>query len=549
MKPNHLVLLSLLPLLALAGGCKRDNQLTTEITNSELLLPYARYLKIDKSYTGRVGGAVNPTLRSSQAFNTGYWGWNDTTAYLSGSTSLVAFATISQPLPDQSLELSYTVPFGDGTWPNNFVSTGVLRPLAITGYTYKSFDASGTDVTPTVPDTYEVGYDTQTGVISTAVLTNYTSAGVLSTKYVYTFAADPRAYSEYYQTGLTLYSGTSLSLVGSTTTAIESASVGSNLIETYTYKNYGSDGALGDFSTNSFGTANGATVVKKVVTKGTYYDATTDISADTIQTTTTSYSSETAAVYKTQTTEYFNDLTQRTPISTVEAGYTVSGSTETLATKTASYYTSGFETTNISYSVTAGSATPNLTTLTTRNTAGRPTQVVKKNSSDVIYYKAVYTYDTTGREATVRIYDVSATGTETCASGNYDMDYQTTTDTAGATIYILAKTTYPCSGAALSSTPSGKTVTTYNVSFRPTLIQGYTYSVGAFVLTSQTGYTYNSAFQVTKQQNYTVALGLATAGGYTSYNYDSNGFLTSTVSYSSSGSQNAAYVAYTYTYK
>jgi len=101
----------------------------------------------------------------------------------------------------------------------------------------------------------------------------------------------------------------------------------------------------------------------------------------------------------------------------------------------------------------------------------------------------------------------------------------------------------------LSSTPSGKTVTTYNVSFRPTLIQGYTYSVGAFVLTSQTGYTYNSAFQVTKQQNYTVALGLATAGGYTSYNYDSNGFLTSTVSYSSSGSQNAAYVAYTYTYK
>jgi len=535
--------------LCLLASCKHDNQFKQQLADSTLTKPFAKYLKLASNYTTRASGASSPVLMSSQNFDSGYWGWNDDTAYLSSPINLVVHHNFAQPLPTESYQNSFLIPFGDGTWPNNYVSTGVIRPKAITGYTYINYDTTKTDITPTVPNTYTVQYDTQTGVETSAVYSVYDSTGVLSTKKVTKFSADPRSYSAYYNAGYSLYTGAAETLSGSTVTTIEVSNAGKNSLETYTYKNFDAAGALADFASNSFGKVNGSTVLKKVTTIGTYADATTDISANTVQTTTSFYSDATTVVYKSQQSTTYNNLTNRIPQSVIAATYTVAAGVETLETKTVSTYSNGFLATKVDYTVAAGAASVAFTSTYTRNTQGRPTKMSKKDGAGIVFYQEDYTYDSTGRLLTYRPSNVATDGVLTCVTGSYDQSYNTTTSVAGATINVVTKTTYPCVANAVSVDPNGKSVTTYNTEFLPSTTQTYTYGSGTFAISAQTDYTYNSSNQVTKQQDYTIAQSIATPSTYTEYSYDTNGFLVSSIGYLANGTPSAPYTVYAYTYK
>ena len=538
-------------LLALAG-CKSDNGFKNGMTNSELLVDYAKYLTINLGYTDRVNGAISINITSSRTFDTGYWGWNDPASYLANSTYLISNQEISTPLPENSYEFEFWRPFSDGSLPNNYVYTGVLRPKAITGYTYQTLDSSGADVTQSQPNTYEVQYDSSTGDLAAAVKTIYDTSGNQTYKYIYTYSSDPRDYSIYYLTGYAQYTGTDQTFAGSTTTTIEVVTEGNNKIETYTYQNFGSDGTLGDFSDNSFGTQNGSTVLKKIITKGFYDDATTDVSADSINTTTVYYSDDTTSVYKEVDKKYYANWERRQLSSyTTEAYNVASTGTETLASQEAINYTDGLETYRTLYTVTSGTASINYTTATTRNTRGRKTDVIVANSSGTTTYTEAYTYDTNNRLSTFRAFNVAGGTTSTCASG-YDQSYLESTDTGGNVIYIVTKVEYDCAadGSAVdTAAPNAKTVTTYNSIWRATLTQVYTYTSGAYQLASQLGYTYNDNGQVLQKQTYAVSLGLATADTYVNYAYDANGFLISTINYTAGGVISANYDLTTYVYQ
>ncbi|MDT8446006.1 MAG: hypothetical protein RRB13_03785 [bacterium] len=548
---KHLIKTSLICALGLASlaSCRSDNKFKEGMANSELLLPYAKYLKINRSYSTRVGGAINPQVSSSQAFDSGYWGWENQEASLSGTTALTYRATWDQPLPTNSYESYYLINFADGTWPRNYVHTGVLRPKEITGYTYEDYDSSGNVTTSSTPDTYNVAYDSQTGLISAASYKTYTTAGVLDLTYIYSFTTDPRSYSDYYQSTYAVYSGTSLTSLGSQATTISVVTSGNNEVETTTQRNYNSSGTLADFSYSSFGTKNGSTAVKYVHQLGTYTDATTDISSDSVVATETWYSDETTAIYKKVVQSYYEDITTRVPISVTSSEYTVSGGTETLAAKTVDLYTDGFLTTQKVYTVSSGVAILNTSTVTTRNSRGRPTSVEVQNSSGTATYRTDYTYDSSYRLETVRNYSISS-GADSCAAGSYDMSYTQYTSAAGATLYGVTKTTYDCSGTTLSTDPSGRTVTTYDTNFDKTSVEVATYASGTFTLTSKLGYTYNSSHQITQLQTYDLTIpAFPTEAGFTSYLYDSNGFLTSTITQNSDGTTNASYRIYSYTYR
>jgi len=551
MKRSTKVFLFTVGLLGLSqlAGCKQDNSFKTNLAASALTRSFAKYLKIASNYTTKASGASSPVITSSQAFDTGYWGWNDSTGYLSNSTTLVLHHDFAQPLPTEQYQQSFLVPFGDGTWPNNYVSTGVIRPKEITDYSYTTFDTANTETTPTQPNTYVVQYDLQTGFVKSAVETVYDTSGVIATKTVYKFAEDPRGYSEYYNAGYSVYTGAAQDLSGSTVTNIEVSTSGTSSLETYTYKNFNAAGTLADFTPNTFGSKNGSVVLKKVVTVGVYQDASTDISSNSVVTTTTDYVNDTVAVFKDVQTVVYNNLTNRLPQSSIAATYTVASGVETLASKTVTTYADGFEATRVEYAVAAGVPTALITTETTRNTKGRPTQVVKKNATSVIYYQEDYTYDSSDRLSTFRVLNVAADGGLTCAAGSYDMSYQVTTSVAGATINFVTKADYPCATTVLSADPTGKVTTGYNAEFLPVSVQTYTYTAGTFVLTAQTGYTYNTSNRRTRQQDYTVVQEIATAGAYIDYTYDTNGFLVSQIGYTVAGMPSAAYTVYNFTYK
>ncbi|OGG97000.1 MAG: hypothetical protein A2508_07465 [Candidatus Lambdaproteobacteria bacterium RIFOXYD12_FULL_49_8] len=537
-------------LLAL-WGCKKDNGFKDRMTNSELLVPFAKYLTINLHSTDRVGGAISVQVSASRAFDTGYWGWNDQTGYLANASFLVFNKEISTPLPENSLEFEFFRPFVDGSLPNNYVSTGILRPKAINGYTYVTKDKNGNDVTQSQPNTYEVQYDTSTGDLTAAVKTLFDTSGNQTYKYIYTYAADPRDYSLYYPSGYSLYTGATQTFTGASTTTIEVSTEGNNKFETHTYRNFTSSSTLGDFTDNSFGIKNSATVVKKIMSVGFYKDATTDVSADSINTTTTYYSADTTAVYKEVDMKNYKNWDRRQLKTYTTETYNINSGTETLASRQVINYTDGLETQRTDYSVSGGTASLSAKTTTARNTRGRPVTVTVSNSSSITNYREDYTYDSDFRLSTFRAYNVSSTGVDSCASG-YNQTYLQSTDTSGNLIYIVTKTTYSCNTAGTTvdtSTPSAKTVTTYNSIWKPTLIQTYTYTSGAFQLASQLGYSYNNAGLTTQKQSYLVSLGLATSDTYTVYQYDSNGFLTATINYTAGGVIAANYDTTTWAYK
>lgn len=532
------------------GGCREDNGLKDQIAESELLLPYARYLNLDVNYSTRSGGAINPTLSSSQAFDTGYWGWRTGgSTVVDSSTSLTFVENWTQPLPTQSFEETYVLHFADLTWPRAYAHTGVVRPKAISSISYQDYTSANVNVTSATPDTYQVSYDTSTGLISTAVQTKYDTSGSISTKEIWTFASDPRDYSEYYQASYAVYTGDALTSAGSQAQAIEVSTSGNNEFETYTYRNYNSSGTLANFSYSSFGTKNGSTVVKWVEEVGYYQDATTDVSADSIITTKTYFSDETTEVYKTVEQAHYEDIETRVPISITNNTYTISGGTETLYAKSVENYTDGLLSTALAYTVSSGTASLNTTTTYTRNSRGQPTQVEIADSTDTVYYRTYYTYDDSHRLLTLRNHSVDSADTETCASGNYDLSYQTTTNDANETIYLTTQLNYGCTGSVIDTTPSSRKVTTYDQNFMPTLVQTYSYSSGAYTLATQTGYSYNSDHQLTRTQTYAVSLGIATESNYTEYTYDSNGFQTSAVEKNTFDIPTSNYRFYTYTYR
>ncbi len=550
MKGKPQILWFLVLVLPLLGGCRKDNGLSDNLAASALISDFAKEIKYNYGPKNRLKGVFKLSLMANQAFDANHWGWEEPSFFLEGGNRVISgIQTFANPLPITTLSFRFFGPYGDGTLPYNEAFTGALRPADILSMKRTNYSASGVEVPPVKPDTYQAVYNAQTGLLESYIETAYDTAGALSTVKSYNFASDPRSSAEFFIENYILRSGVNSTITGITNTKIilsVSATLDSEQVEE---RNYDAAGALADFTNNSFGTANGATVVKRVTTKAKYLAASGDIAKNTLVQTLSLYSDETSLVWQQVETTLYTDYHFSKKSSYTVKKYNMTGSTKTLIEQNVQIYANGFVAEIDNYTVASGKASLASVELFTRDAQGQITLYQVKNTSGQVTAKTTYTRDTQGRLTQLRAVSVDPnTGNETCTGANYDKTYETLTSSSG-TYKKITQTTFPCSGATVSSSPSAATATTYNAFMQPLVVQTYTFVGPAAELTGQTEYTYNSKGAVTKKQDYTVSAGQAVKAGYTLYQYDSNDFLISSIPYDLNDQGTAAYVVTSYTYR
>ena len=551
MKKPSLKILSLAFALLAAVSCKKDNDLTNGMAYSELFSSFAKQISYNYDQDSKLSGVFTLRLIGNQSFNTNYWGWEVPsffTEYAGKSISTVI--TLADPLPTTSVSYSSYPRYGDGTNPYNAASTGTMYPVEITA---RATATVGTDGVSTADsDTYAVSYSSTTGLLSAAVDDRYDTLGALATRRVYTFEVDPRDSSRYYTSLYRLFGSDGTTVTGSTSQVVTSTTTSALKTETVTKANYGTtDGVMADYTDQSFGTANGSTILKTIETTETYYDASGDVAKNTIVVTLDKYSSDTQIAWKQIETTSYADAYLGKISSYSKLQYNVSTSdTNTLSYQNSSTYSAGSVLETRNYTVTGGSASLSSTYTYTYDDYGRLLTFTTKDGSSNATAIETYTRDaTTGNVTSYRPVTVStSTGDESCATGSYDMTYETVV-VSNVSYKKITKIVYGCTSAAVSSTPSSKSINFYNARMQVVSNLEYSYTNGGYVLGTQVDYEYDATTGAkTKQQNYTVTSGVATASTYVLYSYDSNNFLISTAPYSAAGAVSASYSVTSYTY-
>jgi len=553
---NFLVLLIFL----LISSCARDHGATSQVSDSTLLGKFAKLIYYNYNSADRLNGVYNLKLEANQSFNTNFWGWDVANYYLTGGNLVVAsIKTFDDPLPITSISYSTYYGFADGTTPYNRAESGVLRPKFVSDMTIADYDSSGTLTTPVTADTYLVTYDEQTGLPESYQATYYDTSGVKSSTQTNSFKIDPRDSNTFFLSSYILRDAND-DEVGATTTTIDTSSDSSLIQETLTYRNFDANGDLGDFTgtnssgtANSFGSANGSTVVKKESVTSKYLVATDDYAINSKVDAIYKYSAETTLVWQQLELTTYEDNFFGRPLTYLKTRHNVaaSGGATTLTYQISKTYQDGLLSEEREYTVSGGSASLSTIKLYSYDDQGREILKETQDSGGTTTGKTTTTIDeSTGKITTIRNVTVSAsTGDESCAAGNYDKTYEEISNN-GENFRRVTTTTYPCSGTKVSSSASRKIVNTYNLQMQPVLEQIYAdYIGGAAVLTTQIGYSYSSTGAKTQKMTYAISSGVASKGSYINYSYDSNDFLIATINYDSSGNISAAYQIRAYSYK
>ncbi|MDX2469297.1 MAG: hypothetical protein QNL04_01835 [SAR324 cluster bacterium] len=550
MKKRSLKILSLAFALLAAVSCKKDNNFKNGMAYSDLLSEYAKQITYNIDQDTKLAGVFTLRLTGNQAFNAYYWGWEVPDFFMESSNqSISTVITLSDPLPTTSVSYSYFPVYSDGTVPYNTATTGTVFPKEITARSTSTVSTAGVESAD--DDTYVVTYSSTTGLIADATDTRYDSNGDLSTLRVYTFEVDPRDSSRYYTSHYQLFGSDGTTLTGATAQTVTLTETDDLKTEVVTLANYDTDSALADYTDQSFGTANSSTILKTVETTETYYTATSSVAKNTVLVTTEKYSSASQVAWKQIEKTIYADAYFGKISSYSIVQYNVSTSdTETLTSQNSSTYSGGLVLQTNNYTVSGGSASLSTTYTYAYDDYGRLLTMTTANSSSKTTKISTYTRDaTTGNVTSYRPVTVStSTGTESCASGNYDMTYETVT-VSSVEYKKITQIVYGCSSGSVSSTATSKSINFYNARMQLVSNLEYTYTNGGYVLSSQVDYTYASATgAMTKQQDYTVSSGVATASTYTVYAYDSNNFLISTIVYTAADAVSASYTLTSYTY-
>ncbi|MFH2131824.1 MAG: hypothetical protein ABIK68_15735 [bacterium] len=554
---TYILYLFLIPWIFLPlSSCKTDNELQSALIEYEPLLRGSKYVTYNLSSSSQVRGVYTLSLSGTQAFDSNYWGWEQPAYFLSGGNmTLSAINTISSaqpPGPQDYATHSAAPAFADGTFPTARAYTGIIRPLSFATIKRTFYNSSGELAYDDNLKTYSLSYDATTDLIKEYSILTQENATDTVTLNTYGFSADPRSYSTYYASSYTKKAGANNTLVGSVTTMITADSTS----DTYTYRRTNENGVLGSFDASSdlgyldsgfFDDANSQTILK-IVTAVTYYPtATVDISADSLETITEKYTSETNVVYKEVTIEHYANYRLRQLADYQKKTYNVSGSTETQLSQQKKWYTNGYLVLDHTYAAASGWTSPSSYVVYVYDAQGRVTAFEQKDASGTTTFKKVYTFNGSGQTASVRSYNVDSSGVETCnSSSNKDYSYTTQSSTSKT----ISEISYGCTGTSLSTTPSEKITRTYHTSGKLITYQRYSYLSIAYLLTSQTAYGYGSSGERLYIQNYSVdGTGQATATTRTEYTYDDNLFLTSTINKNASGQVSTSYYVYSYTYR
>jgi hypothetical protein len=560
---RYIIHLFLIPwVFLLISSCKTDNALESSLSSYEPVLSLSKYIGYNLSSANPVKGIYTLSLTGTQSFDSDYWGWEKPVSLLSNSdktiSTIYTLNSAVPPGPQNYDTYSASPPFSDETFPTSRAYTGIIRPLSFATIERTLYNSSGELAYDAYLSTYSLIYDTTSGLIqSHSILTqnNTTDAVTLNT---YGFSEDPRSYSSYYASSYTKKTGTSNALVGSVMTTIEVDSSSDTQTETYTYQMFDENNTLGSFdaasdlgylAANFFDDVNSQTIVRIVTTVTYYPTASEDISADSIETETIKYASETDAVFKEVTIDHYADYDLRQLADYQHKTYNVSGSTDTQISQSKKWYSNGFEILEHSYEQTSGWDTPSGYLEYGRDAQGRMTSLEQKDASGDAIYKETYTFNSSGQTETIRSYDVDSSSVETCIeTKNSDHTYSTDSSTNEK---VISKISFPCNGTDVSGSPSSKITSTYGTNGKLAKYQYYDYVSDAYLLKSQTTYGYGSSGEKLYEQYYSVdaSTGTATSSNRTEYTYDDNLFKTSTLDKDSSDEITTNYYIYSYSYK
>ena len=562
---KQVIYLFLIPwVFLLITTCKTDNTLQSALTSYGPILSLSKFISYNFSSTNQVKGVYSLSLTGTQSFDSSYWGWEQPASVLGNSdhtiSTIYTFNTASRTVPTSPHNFSsYSAnpPFSDNTFPSARAYTGIIRPLSFASIERTLYNASGELTFDNTLSTYSLTYDATTDLIQSYSILTQNSATDVVTLNTFGFTTDPRSYSTYYTSSYTKKAGTSNTLVGSVTTTIEVNSNATTPTETYTYQMFDENSTLGSFDASSdlghldsdfFADANGQTIVKIVKTVTYYPSASGDISADSLVTETTKYSSSTNGVYKEVTTEHYTDYNLRQLVDYQHKTYNISGSTETQISQSKKWYSNGFLVLDHSYLPGSGWTSPSSYIVYGRDTQGRITSLEQKNSSGDTTYKETYTFNSSGQTSTIRSYNVDSSSVETCNSTkNKNYSYSLDSSTNNRTI---SEINYGCTGNNINADPSSKTTRTYDTKGKLINDQYYSYVSNAYLLTSQTTYGYGSSGEKLLDQYYSVdGNGNATATNRTEYTYDDNLYKTSTLDKDSSEQITTSYYVYLYSYR
>ncbi len=559
---KQVIYLFLIPWVFLTiSNCKTDNTLQSSLTSYEPILSLSKYISYNLSSTDQVKGVYSLSLTGTQSFDSNYWGWEQPASLLSNSdktiNTIYTLSSTVPPSPQNYDTYSANPPFSDDTFPTARAYTGIIRPLSLSTIERTLYNSSGDLAYDADLSTYSLTYDSTSDLIQSYAILNQNDTTDTVTLNTYGFSEDPRSYSSYYASSYTKKSGTSNTLVGSVTTTIEVDSSSTTPTETYTYQRFDENSTLGSFDASSdlgylasdfFDDANSQTVVKIVVTVTYYPTASGDISADSIETETIKYSSDTNAVFKEVIIDHYADYDLRQLADYQYKTYNVSGSTDTQISQSKKWYTNGFLVLDHTYLQASGWTSPSSYIEYGRDAQGRITSLEQKDASGETTYKEIYTFNSSGQTESIRSYDVDSSSVETCNSTK-NLNYTYSSDSS-TNDRIISDISYSCDGNDISSDPSSKIGRTYNTSGKLITYQSYSYSSNAYLLESQTVYSYGSSGQKLSDQSYSVdGSGTATATNLTEYTYDDNLYKTSTLYKDSSGEITTSYYVYSYSYR
>lgn len=545
----------------LTATCKTDNELQSSLSNYEPILSLSRYINYNLSSSSQVKGVYKLSLSSTQSFDANYWGWEQPASVLSnGDKTISTIETINDtdpPGPQFYDSYSANPPFSDGKYPVARAYTGIIRPLSFESIERTLYNANGELAYDADLQTYSLTYDATTDLIKSYSILTQGATAADATLNIYGFSSDPRSYSSYYASSYTKKAGADNTLVGSVTTEIEVDNSTSYPKETYTYQRFNENAVLGSFDASGdlgylestfFDDANGSPIIK-IVTTVTYFPiASVDVSADSIETETIKYSSETESVYKEITIEHYENFKLRQLADYQYKTFDISGDTESQTSQLKKWYNNGFLVLQNEYLKATGWDTPSGSIIYERDAQGRITSLERKDATGDTTNIETYTFDNSGRTQTIRSYNVDSSSVETCnSSNNKNYNYETDSATDCRLISIIS---YDCSGDSLSETPTSKITNTYNSDGKLIKYQLYTYTGTDFLLTSQTTSSYGSDSEKLYDQAYSVdATGDAVETIRTEYTYDDNLYRTSTVYRDASGDIALSYYQYSYTYK
>ncbi|MBT3225297.1 MAG: hypothetical protein HN580_14380 [Deltaproteobacteria bacterium] len=559
---KYVIYLFLIPWsFLLISACKTDNALQSSLTSYAPLLSLSKYISYNLTSSSQVKGVHTVSLTGTQSFDSNYWGWEQPTSILSNSDKTIStiyeLSSTVPPGPQNINSYSNNLPFSDGTFPTARAYTGIIRPLSFASIKRTLYNASGELTFDNMLSTYFLTYDATSDLIQSYSILNQNNTTDSVTLNTYGFSGDPRSYSTYYPSSYTKKTGSNNTLVGSVTTAIAVGSGATFPTETHTYQRFDENGDLGSFDASGdlgylasdfFDDANSQTIVKIVTTVTYYPTASGDISADSIVTETIKYASSTNNVYREVTIDHYANFNLRQLADYQYRTYNITGSTETQINQSKKFYSNGFLILDQFFLQSSGWTSPSSYFEYGRDAQGRKTSLEQKDASGDTTYKEAVTFDSSGRTATIRSYNVDSSSVETCSSNN-NKDYTYELDSS-TNDRMISDISYGCTGDSINSSPSSKITRTYNSQGKLIKYQLYSYPSNAYLLISQTAYGYGSSGEKIYDQSYSIdGSGVATETNRTEYTYDDSLYKTSTLTKNSTGEIVTSYYVYTYSYR